>query len=198
MPERAHVKSTEAIEAFRADLIAYLSKAKPVVEDVFDEVARLRDWLERDRRTYWEQQLRRRAKVLNEAQQALFSARLLNLRSPTTAEQTAVTMARRTVAEAESKLRVVKKWLRDLDNRVQPLLKELEHVRTMLSRDLPAGTRYLAQIIKRLDEYRGVVGQSSGNNVIQAASADEPGRAEDPAPLPIVEPERAAGPEGTV
>ena len=156
MPEHAHVKSTEAIEAFRADLIAYSSKARPVLEDAFDEVARLRDWLDRDRRTHWEQQLRRRTKVLNDAQQALFSARLLNLRSPTTAEQMAVSSARRSVAEAESKLRLIKKWARDLDNRVQPLLKELEHVRTLLSRDLPAAIRYLGQLVKRLDEYGGV------------------------------------------
>jgi hypothetical protein len=144
--------------------------------------------LERDRRTYWENQLRRRAKVLNDAQQALFSARLLNLRSPSTAEQTAVTMARRSVAEAENKLRLIKKWTRDLDSRVQPLLKELEHVRTVMSRDLPAAVRHLGQIVKRLDEYGDAVRSSvsvfttstgEGNDASQAAVATEPTKPEE-------------------
>ena len=33
MAERAHVTSVEAIEAFRANLIAYLGKARPLLED---------------------------------------------------------------------------------------------------------------------------------------------------------------------
>ena len=183
MPERAHVKSTEAIEAFRADLIAYVSKAKPVLEDAFDEIARLRDWLERDRRVFWEQQLRRRSKVLNDAQQALFSASLLNLRSPSTAEQTAVTKARRSMAEAEAKLRLVKKWARDMDSRVQPLLKELEHVRTIMSRDLPSAVRHLGQLIKRLDEYGGVARASAASFTESALTepGDAVGRADEAA-----------------
>jgi hypothetical protein len=156
MSERAHVTSTEAIEAFRSYLIAYLSKTKPVLEDVFDEVARLRDWLERDRRGYWEQQVKRRAKMLSDAQQALFSARLCNLRSPTSAEQAAVTKARHALAAAEAKLRIVKKWARELDLRVQPFLGEVDQVRTLLARDMPAATVYLAQVIRQLDAYAGV------------------------------------------
>ena len=42
MSEKAHVTSTEAIEAFRARLVIYASKARPLVEDTCDEVFRLR------------------------------------------------------------------------------------------------------------------------------------------------------------
>ena len=76
----AHVTSTEAIAAFRASLIVYLSKARPVLEDACDEVSRTRQWLQFDRRPHWENQLRRRTRDLENAQQALYSARLANLR----------------------------------------------------------------------------------------------------------------------
>ena len=35
MPQRAHVTSLSAIEAFRANLIVYLSKARPTLEEVY-------------------------------------------------------------------------------------------------------------------------------------------------------------------
>jgi hypothetical protein len=173
MPERAHVTATEAIESFRASLIGYMSRTKPVLEDVFDEVARLRDWIERDRRAHWEQQVRRRAKVLSDAQQALFSAQLCNLRAATSAEQAAVTSARRKLAEAEARLRTVRKWAQDLDNRVQPLLKEVDQVRTLLARDMPAAAAYLANVVRRLDEYAGMAsGPSRGQSAVAVAPAD--------------------------
>ena len=48
MADRAHVSSVDTIEAFRANLIAYLAKARPLLEDAADEVSRTRQWLAGD------------------------------------------------------------------------------------------------------------------------------------------------------
>ena len=156
MAEQAHVTSFDAIEAFRAELIAYLSKTRPIVEDACDEVARTREWIESDRRVCWENQARRRERALEDAQQALFSAKLSNLRDVRTAEQMAVVKARRAVDEAHSKLRKIRKWTREYDNKLQPLLKELEHLRSMLGVDLPKAALHLAQVVKALEAYAQV------------------------------------------
>jgi len=156
MAEQAHVSSIDAIEIFRAELIAYLSKTRPVVEDACDEVARTREWIENDRRVYWENQARRRGRVLEDAQQALFSAKLSNLREVRTAEQMAVVKARRSLEEAHTKLRKIRKWTRDFDHKVQPLVKELEHLRSLLASDLPKAAVHLAQVVKALDAYARV------------------------------------------
>jgi len=37
MAEKAHVTSSEAIELFRASLIAYVGKTRPILEDGADE-----------------------------------------------------------------------------------------------------------------------------------------------------------------
>jgi hypothetical protein len=79
---KANVTSVEALKAFRASLIIYVSKARPALEEVSADVQRMRSWLENDQRTHWENQLRRRLKVLEQAQQALFSAKIGNLREP--------------------------------------------------------------------------------------------------------------------
>jgi hypothetical protein len=156
MADRAHVTSVEAIELFRANLIAFLGKARPVLEDACDEVFRTRNWLQQDRRVHWENQLRKRRKILEEAQQALFAARVGTLREATSAEMNAVTRAKRAFDEAEEKLRLVKRWTLEFDNRVQPLVKELEGLRTMLANDMPKAAAHLSQVIKTLDAYANV------------------------------------------
>jgi hypothetical protein len=171
MPE-AHVTSVDAIEGFRTALIAYLGKARPVLEDACDEVFRLREWIERDRRLHWEKELKRRRKLFEAAEQALFGARLGTLRDGTGGEHAAVMRARRALNEAEEKLQMIKKWSLDFDNRVQPLLKELENIRTLFANDVPRAALTLAQIIKTLDAYAGV--QSGG---LPAASNESPSAA---------------------
>jgi hypothetical protein len=156
MADRAHVTSVEAIEMFRANLIAYVGKARPVLEDACDEVMRTRQWLQHDRRMHWENQLKRRRKILEEAEQALFGSRISNLREPSSAEMAAVTRAKRAFDEAEEKLRLVKRWTMEFDNRVQPLVKELEGLRTMLANDMPKAAAHLAQVVKTLDAYANV------------------------------------------
>jgi hypothetical protein len=159
----ANVSSVEAIELFRANLIAFLGKARPVLEDACDEVFRTRQWLQHDRRVYWENQLKRRRKILEEAEQTLFGARLGNFREPTSAETAAVTRAKRAMNEAEEKLRLVKRWTMEFDNRVQPLVKELEGLRTLMANDTPKAVALLAQVIKTLDAYAGVKPSGASN-----------------------------------
>jgi len=153
MPERANVTSVEAIKEFRSHLIVYVTKARPALEEVGAEVLRTRLWLQDTQRPYWEGQIKRRAKILEEAQQALFSARLGNLREATSAETAAVTRAKRSLEEAEGKLRITKLWTRDFDNRVEPLAKQLEKLHNILSIDLTKAIASLSETVKTLDAY---------------------------------------------
>jgi len=152
----AHVTNTDAIASFRASVIVYLGKARPLLEDACDEVIRARQWLQQDRRMHWENQVRRRTRELENANQALYSSRLANLREVTTAEQAAVLRAKRALNEAEEKLRLVKRWTLEFDQRVGPLVKQLEQLRTMLSNDMPKAAIHLAQVLKTLEAYANV------------------------------------------
>ena len=105
MPDRAHVRSVDALESFRANLIVYVSKARPALEEVSADVQRMRSWLESDRGTYWANEVRRRGRELQEAQQALFSAKLSTFREAGSVEQMMVHRAKRALDEADAKLR---------------------------------------------------------------------------------------------
>jgi len=156
MPERAHVTSVEALEAFRSNLIVYLSKARPTLEEVSTDVQRMRGWLENDQRAHWENEVRRRSRALQEAQAALFSSRLSRLREASATEQMAVQRTKRALDEAEGKLRVLKQWNRVFDNRVDPLVKQMEKLHTVLAHDMVHAVAFLAQAINTLDAYAEV------------------------------------------
>jgi hypothetical protein len=156
MADKAHVTSVDAIDAFRAALLVYISKARPTLEEVSAEVLRTRTWLETEQRTHWEAEFRRRARELEQAQQALFSSRISNLREETSAEVQAVHRAKRALEEADTKLRVLKRWTREFDSRVQPVVKQLEKFHTVLSVDLPKAAAHLEQALRALEAYAEV------------------------------------------
>jgi hypothetical protein len=156
MPERAHVTSVDALEAFRSNLIVYLSKARPTLEEVSAAVQRMRNWLEGEQRAHWENEFRRRSRALEQAQQALFSAKLSNLREASALEVMTVRRAKQARDEAEAKLRVLKQWDRVFDNRVAPLVKQMEKLQTVLAQDMVQAVAYLAQAIQTLDAYAEV------------------------------------------
>ncbi|MEI7731624.1 MAG: hypothetical protein WCO56_18765 [Verrucomicrobiota bacterium] len=153
MSDRARVTSIEAIEDFRSSLIVFLTKARPALDEVADDVLRTRVWLQGEQRLHWEHVVRRKNIELEEAQQALFSASIAKLRSVTAAEQMAVHHAKRALVQAEEKLKQVKRWDRDFGSRVEPLAKQLEQLRHFLAIDMAKAVTHLAQVIKTLSDY---------------------------------------------
>lgn len=153
MGNQVKVTSFDALESFRASLIVFLTKSRRAVDDVSDEVRRTRSWLQHDRRLHWEGAVRHWEKVLDQAQQELMSARMSGARKTTESQQAAVTKAKRSLTEAEEKLRAVKKWNRDFDSSSEPLVKRLGGLREFLEHDMPKGVTYIAQALKTLEAY---------------------------------------------
>jgi hypothetical protein len=174
MPDRARVTSVEALEAFRASLIIYLSKARPALEEISSDVQRMRGWLETDQRSHWMNEVRRRSQVLQEAQQALFSAKLSTFREAGSVEQLMVHRAKRALDEADAKLRVVKQWNRVFDNQTAPLVKQMEKLHTVLTHDMVQAVAYLSQAINTLEAYADLAPP--------AATGPAPGGSELPPP----------------
>jgi hypothetical protein len=153
MPERAQVTSLEAIEAFRARLIIYRDKAGRVLDEVSEEVLRTRIWLQSDRITFWEGQIRKRNKDLEMRQQELFSAQISGMRDASFVQQQAVQRARHALRDAEDKLRVVKQWSRQYDQRVEPVGKQVEKFRHNIVHDLGEAIAFLSEVTKTLADY---------------------------------------------
>lgn len=160
MSGQAQISSIEAIAAFRADLIVYLSQMQPVLDEVGGEVVRMRFWLQNEGREFWENQLRRRRRKLEEAQAELFNAKLSTLQDSSILQHMQAQKARRAVEEAEQKLAALKKWERELENLTEPLLKQVSQLQGFLSADLARGVASLTQTVQALEAYRQVASPS--------------------------------------
>lgn len=178
MTERAQVRSVEAIDAFRSQLIVYLAKVRPLLEEVGSDLRRMQVWLETDARAQTEREIRRRARILEEAQQALLSARISSFREATVVEQTAVHTARRALAEVEERLHRIRTWAREFGPRTDPLARQVGVLDTVLSQEAARGVAWLAEILRALEAYAELRPSASG---AAAAPATEPGAA---APVP--------------
>ena len=153
MAGQAQVTSIEAIEAFRAALILFVSQARPALEEAAAEVVRCRLWVQNDRRRFWEGEWRQRSKKLEQAQQEWLTARLSGDSATVSLRQMAVQRARQAVEEAAEKLQQLKRWDRELDNRAAPLLKEIEQLQSYLAAETPLAIAHLTRVIQTLEIY---------------------------------------------
>jgi hypothetical protein len=153
MSEQAKVTSIDVLESFRAALIVFLTESRRSLDEVTDAVRRTRMWLQQEQRVHWEGQLRKRQKALQEAQSELLGAKLSPLRDANFKQEEAVRRARHAVAEAEEKLRNVKKWNRDYDSVVEPMTKRLEGLRFFLDHDMIKALAFLVQTQRTLEGY---------------------------------------------
>jgi chromosome segregation ATPase len=156
MEQQAKVTSVDALENFRASLILFLSKAKPVLEEVMHEVVRTRLWIENEQRTFWEREIKTRRRKLEQAQAELFSARISKIQEASAAQQMAVHHAQRAIQAAEEKMRMLKKWNRELENRADPLVKQIEQLHGFLMNDMGKAVVFLAEAVKILQSYAEV------------------------------------------
>jgi len=172
MPAQAQITSVEAIESFRAKLIVFLGQMRPVLEEIGNEVVQTRLWLQNEQRTFWEHELRLRGRRLDEARQELFNARLSQFHESTALHHMAVQRRQRAVQEAEAKLVALKKWDRDLDNRVAPLMKPVEQLHGFLTTDMTRAVAYLDRTLRLLDAYRRVAPGRGDKTAVTGTAKD--------------------------
>jgi hypothetical protein len=153
MKDRAKITSAEALDAFRASLLVYVSKARPALEEMVEEVRQTRVWLECDRQPHWLAEARRRKRALDDARQELFSAQLRNQGDSKAFQQMAVTRAQSALKEAEEKLTLIHRWIREFENLSAPLAKQIEQVNWTVSSDLKQAAAYLSRVVAAVEDY---------------------------------------------
>ena len=68
MDRQAKVTSVDALTSFRSSLIIYMGSVGNALDEVRDEVRRMRTWLQVDQRACWGGQLKRLRKQLEQAE----------------------------------------------------------------------------------------------------------------------------------
>jgi hypothetical protein len=186
MPDRAQVTSVEAIESFRSALIIYMSKARPALEEMSGEVQRARQWLQHDQRRHWENEARARGKKLESAKAELFNVTLSRMQDSSSLQQLMVHRAEAAFKEVQEKMTMLKKWDHELDNRSEPLVKQVDQFQNFMTTEMPRAIAYLGQVIKTLEAYADValggLRDIGATTKIEDPSADVPPAADSEKP----------------
>lgn len=177
MADRAQVTSVEAIESFRSALVIYLSKARPALEEMSNEVLRAKQWLQNDQRRLWESEMKARSKKLERAKAEMFSVSMSKFQEVGAAQQLALHRAKAAYEEGQEKLALLKKWDHELDNRSQPLVKQVDQFLSFVSTELPRAIAYLTQAIRSLEAY-AEVRMGAMSDAAETPKTDEPPPAE--------------------
>jgi hypothetical protein len=172
MAIQARVTSTDALEMFRAKLVIFISKARVSVDDATDEVRRTRVWLQHDQPMRWQGEIRQRTKKLDQAQHELRNAQFAAQEAAIQTRQAAVNRAKQALAEAEDKLRRIKKWNLNYDNIADPIVRRLDGFRQFVTDDLPKGVAHLRNIQKALEAYAEANASISGGGAAAPASGE--------------------------
>jgi hypothetical protein len=156
MAGTANITSADAIAAFRAALIVFLSKVRPLLEETSGEITRTRQWVDEDQRRLWDHQFRLRTRKLEEARAELFTATLSKVQTASSLHTMAVQRADRSVRECEAKLTLLKKWSRDLGDKTDPLVKQISQFETYLTADMPKALAYLDRVLEAIEAYADI------------------------------------------
>ncbi len=184
MSQQARVTSTDALDAFRAALIIFVTKAREAVDSSMDRVRRMRNWLQQEQPAHWQGEIRKRQRHLDQVVQELYSARLTKMTGAIAIREAAVRKAKASVEEAQEKLRKVKKWNQNFDATADPLVKKLDGFREYLDHEMPDAITFLYRVREILDAYadRNAPGgkpapgaADAASTATDAASANNPG-----------------------
>lgn len=156
MAERAKVTSIEALESFRSALVRYQNQAKRALDDVGGELKRTRDWLNFERRTFWQGQIKRAQRRMEQAEAELVTARFSAMKDDHSAQQLAVKKARRALDEVELRMQLTKRWIRDFDSVVAPAGRQLDGLHDRLAQEFPKAIAAIGRTIQVLQEYAQV------------------------------------------
>lgn len=174
MSQSAKVTSIDTLESFRANLVVYMAKAGRVLDDVTDDIARTKVWLQTDRVMYWKKEVRQRQKVLDQANAELMTERLADNREAIQARRIAVRKAKDKVQEAEERLARVKYWIRHYESAVEAKTKVVHQMRHFLDYDLKKALAYLEGTSKSLIEYAEIRPAAGGPLTPTGNAATEP------------------------
>ena len=154
MSDQVKISSIDALEAFRADLIQYVEKARVALEDAEGEVRRTRTWLDMDRIQHWAGRCKQRTKQLEQAEAELYNATLTSPQESHAFQKMARAQGpAQTGGGRGENARASNNGGRPSKTAPRPLLRQLDPMFFLVGQQLPKGIHSLGEAIKALQAY---------------------------------------------
>ncbi|MGE3820433.1 MAG: hypothetical protein AB7I30_13545 [Isosphaeraceae bacterium] len=156
MSQTAKVRSVESIRDFKVAMNNFVEEARNALSSVEMEVRRVRDWVQRDQYSYWQSQVKRRNEQVSMARTELHRRRLSQQNSDAisdTEQKENLREAERRLAQAEEKVKIVKKWIPILEHEIAKYHSCSQPLGDCLAGSLQNSLALLERVIRSLESY---------------------------------------------
>jgi hypothetical protein len=155
----AKVHSSDAIEAVKMALVAFIDYVSDALTELSAEMRRAQEWLEHDRPAYWRNQIRLGSDHVHEAQQALHRCLMFPVageRPSCSEERAALKKAQARLAYCEQKSERVRHWQQTLRHELFEYEGRISQLVKLVEIDVPQAIGVLNRIMRHLEEYNAV------------------------------------------
>jgi hypothetical protein len=152
----ANINSPDVIRRFRSQFVSFDSDCRRALEGARSDVSRIQEWLRREQLGYWQKTLRKREELAEQARRDYTSALHRDGfvgKQSCVDEKKAFDRAMRLKAEAEQKVRAVKRWLIHIEREVANIAGACLSLSALLDSATPQALARLDEMLDRLDEY---------------------------------------------
>ena len=157
MARSAKLTSIDAVRELRAALAAFGGETASAIDDLDINIRRAVEWIEQDRRQFWENEVRRSLERVGEARAELEKARtyrkVANQTPSCRDERAALEKAKRRAQHAEEVYRELPKWIHRIDQAVRDLVGSKTLLVDWVQGDLPKALSTLNRMSTSLDAY---------------------------------------------
>ena len=156
-PERADVRSIDAIAHFRADLIEFIDAGRSILGEAESDIEKTIIWLERERVNHWTFQLRKRNELVSRAKSELFrkqtQSSAKDSRPSVVDEKRALRRAEMRLEEAQKRMQATKRWIRALQRELALYKGNVSSFSAAIDRELPHASALLKKMTENLEKY---------------------------------------------
>lgn len=160
MAESAHIDSLHLLKDLRATLIGFAETARMALGEADSDIHRTLSWLTGQAEPHWRAQARKCADNLAQARDQLRRKSLYKTagggRASVVDEKIAVATAQRRLEEAQTKLKNVQRWKRQLEQEVLQYRGQVQAIQRTVEMDLPRAVALLDRVLDNLDAYVAV------------------------------------------
>ncbi len=156
-PERADVRSIDAIDRFRANLIGFIDAGKMALNEAETDIEKTIGWLQRERVSHWTRQLRKRQELVSRAKSELYrkqtQASAKDSRPSVIDEKRALRRAQERYEEAQKRMAATKRRVRYLERELALYKGNVSSFSGAVERDLPHAAALLKKMTEDLEKY---------------------------------------------
>jgi len=173
MPEGARVDSLETLRAFKVALFKFQEAAQAALGDAEADATRTLMWVENEQEAYWRGQIRKAEQYVVRCKEAVRMKKIFKdsagREQSAVDEEKALKIAMQKLAEAQSKLVLVKRWTRQLQKEIELYKGGVQRFTTTVFSEIPSAAAHLESLAGKLDAYLAVQPAFAGSGAADGA-----------------------------